>query len=432
MIINILLFLSLYSYGSTPGPREPNELFKDNSCSAQLSARYNNLKNFYINNFADFYEKFQKMTKEEVEKLLKNDDWYPKKEQIFSENIFNDIRVFFKSLLDKSKKDLKKSEKKENITCDDKFLEYHLSCIFYELLFHKSNFATRTYSFLGKVFSFKIDDFSPTKESKVVEKNKNEEIGSSPVINSKKSIPEEKIFNHYDKKNKRLDVMLHFIEKNFNDIWNSFIKAYEKNSEKDKSAIADTENIFKQAYVISSELEYSMFKNIKIKNKLLEQLNIAKKNEKFNHATSELIEEAGINFLCLTFDAFVNSGEAKIFFGHYVIDFPDEENSENILSEEGFLAFLPKNLFHRYFTPFEVLTFSSFLIKKFVKPSSARNFLNNSFGSNFTKKQGVRYLEKYFLPHSGKLFIGGTILHALLVGSQSMKKELKKLEKIEF
>lgn len=121
-----------------------------------------------------------------------------------------------------------------------------------------------------------------------------------------------------------------------------------------------------------------------------------------------------------------NESSGNSSHNHYI----NEENSKNI-SPQGFLASLPKNLFHRYFTPFEILTLSSFLIKKFVRPSVAKKFLNDYFGTNFSKKQGVRYLEKYLLPYSGKLFIGGTIFHALLEGSQSIKKELHKLEKIE-
>lgn len=225
--------------------------------------------------------------------------------------------------------------------------------------------------------------------------------------------------------------MLHFIERNFNDIWNSLIQAYEKNSNKDKSAIQDRENIFKQVFKTDGELENNFKRDKKIKEKLTEQLNVAKQNEEFNHLISESIEKEGIDFLWKSFDAFVNSDNLKMSFGNYAIDFSDEKNSENILLKQ-FLTFLPKNLFHRYFTSFEILTLSLFLIKKFVRPSTARNFLNNSFGSNFTKKQGVRYLEKYLLPHSGKLFIGGSIFHGLSGGIRSVKKELDELRKIEF
>lgn len=274
MIIKIILFLFFYSavYGSTPRPQEPNVLFKD--FPFPLLTRYNNLKNFYYKNFTYFYKIVQGLEKKSLERLLKNDEWLPQEGKGFSEEIINDIIGFFKSLLDSSERDLKKTKidkEEKEITDKNQLLEYYLPRLFYGLLFHKVTSATRNYYFLGQQFSF---------EGEVWEEQSEEEMGSN---------------------------------KNF-------------------------------------------YKSI--------------------------------------------------------------------------LDLFPKNLFNRYFTPFEILTLSSFLIKKLVQPSTAKKFLNNSFGSNFTKKQGVRYLEEYLLPHTGKLFIGAAMLHGLSGKIRSVKKELNKLEKI--
>ncbi len=270
MIIKIILFLFFYSavYGSTPRPQEPNGLFKD--FPFPLLTRYNNLKNFYYKNFTYFYKIVQGLKKKELKRLLKNDEWLSREGKMFREEILNDIIGFFKSLLDLSERDLKKTKtekEEEEITDKNQLLKYYLPRIFYGLLFHKVTSATRNYYFLGREFSF---------EGEVWEEQSNE-----------MSIPEGEM------------------------------------------------------------------------------------------------------------------GSNKNFY-------------------KSILDLFPKNLFNRYFTPFEILTLSSFLIKKFVRPSIVRNFLNNSFGSNFTKKQGVGYLEEHLLPHTGKLFIGAAMLHGLSVWKDSI------------
>lgn len=291
MIIKIILFLFFYSavYGSTPRPQKLNELFKSYPSPATLSARYGNLTEFYYKNFTRFYKIAQGLTQKELERLLKNDEWLPQEGEVFCEEILNNIIGFFKSLLDKSKRDLKKTKidkEEKEITCKNQLLEYYLPRLFYGLLFHKVTSATSNYYFLGQEFSFEGAVWE--EQSYEITKSRN-----SNQIYSKK--------------------------------------------------VNDNKNFYK-----------------------------------------------------------------------------------------SILDLFPKNLFNRYFTPFEILTLSSFLIKKFVQPSTAKKFLNNSFGSNFTKKQGVRYLEEYLLPHTGKLFIGAAMLHGLSGKIRSVKKELNKLEKIEF
>ena len=307
MIVNILFFFSLYSalYGSTPRPQEPNELFKAYKEAVELSARYNNLQDFYRKNFTYFYEIVQELEIEEVKKLFESDEWLPKKGKMFPEEIFNDIRVFFKSLLDKSKKDVmqRQAAKEEEITCKNELLENYLPSIFYGLLFHTATSVTSDYYFFGEGFSFKGEVLK--KQSCKITKRRN----SNPIFSEKKSL-------------------------------------------------------------------------------------------KPNEISSKKVIKMSI---------------------------PKEGMGSKKNSYKSILDLFPKNLFHRYFTPFEIFMLSSFLIKKFVSPSTTRNFLNNSFGSNFTKKQGVRYLEKYLLPHTGKFFIGAAMLHGLSGGVRSVNKELDKL-----
>lgn len=97
LIIKIILFLFFYSavYASTPTRQEPNELFVPSPVPSELSARYNNLKNFYYKNFTYFYEVVQGLEKKEVEKKFKQDEWLPGEGTMFSEEILNDIIAFF-------------------------------------------------------------------------------------------------------------------------------------------------------------------------------------------------------------------------------------------------------------------------------------------------------------------------------------------------
>lgn len=425
MIIKILLFFLYGLYGSTPTSTSNNcfiekeedfsHLFTGKD-KEYLMLRYVLLRSFYRKNFSFFISEVLFLENDDLERLLSKDEYYIiSLETMKNQEQKEDIKIFFNSLIHSAYQDSFSSKTKDKntetkISGKKILLNQYLPDIFYALLYTKVTSATEDYNFLGRNFSFKIDNLSPG-QYKIIEEKSNNLLKNS---------------NYYYDANKRLDVMLNFIKENFSSIWNSLIQVYEENYENDKFFIQDS---FKKAYKTNNQLESRMLKDIKIKNELMKQLEIEKTNKKFNHNISGFIEEDGIAFLWSTFDVFVNSWEAKISFGHYLIDFSNEENNKNILPQR-FLTFLPQNLFHRYFTPFEVLTFSLFLIKKLVKPSLAKKFLNDYFGSNFTKKQGVRYLDKYLLLHSGKLFIGVFTLHGLYKVIEPVKKELNKLEKI--
>lgn len=268
--------------------------------------------------------------------------------------------------------------------------------------------------FFERSFSFEGQELSPAK-SRIYNEEHHDPRSSQNIKRIKKN--DFGPYSNHDDADRRLKVILDFIKEHFSTIWGSLIQAYEENSCKDKSAIKNTEKIFKAVFKTDDTLEKNFRRDQTIKKELEAQLALEKKKEEFNIVVSQMIHEEGIDFLWEHFDAFVTSKDLRISFGDYVIDFSHPDT----LFERLF-GFFPKSLFHTYFTPLEVLMFSSFLIKKFVKPSTLKNFLNNSFGSNFSKKQGVRYLEKYVLAHSGKLFIGGAMVHALLVGGQAVKK----------
>lgn len=418
MIVNLFLlfFLSSALYCSTPTPnsrpKEDNDL--SNLFTGEdrefLVFRYKKLKKFYSENFEFFYTTALSLCHDEFEKLLSRDDYYISvRGEMFNSIQMGEIKVVFDflidSLIDSKKEKLTSKYTETHIYNTKKLFKAYLPQTFYGLLYAKGKKASDAYSFFGRTFSFELERFSP-QESRMYKEELHEYKNSED-----------------DHENKRLEIIFQFIENNFSNIWKKCIDYYQEQKINEVS--------FEKIFKIKSDsvLMHHMRLNDMIKQKLESQLNIEKQKQELNFSISQFFETQGIKFLCETFDSFVYSKDLQISFGKYVIDFSDaEKNSNHTLSKQ--FPFLSKRLFHPYFTPFEILTLSSFLIKKFVQPSTAKKFLNNSFGSNFTKKQGVRYLEEYLLPHTGKLFIGAAMLHGLSGKIRSVKKELNKLEKI--
>jgi hypothetical protein len=164
MIINILFFLFLYSYGSTPKPNAPSRDEEEKSLSHLFTGkekeyfilRYKSLQRFYTDNFSHFYNTALSLQKDELERLLLKDEYF----HVFSERNMTDerliveISVFFNSLID-SKKDSHDSQKEIEISQKKALLKQYLPGIFYELLYVKITPYTSDYFFSIKHFHLK-------------------------------------------------------------------------------------------------------------------------------------------------------------------------------------------------------------------------------------------------------------------------------------